>query len=72
MNHRVAMADRFDKEFRKLDCYTQQMIKAWIEETLLTVTTRANTAKASPLIAVANGAITSATIVLSAKLTMVN
>lgn len=31
----VETTDRFDKEFKKLDRYTQRMIKAWIEKNLV-------------------------------------
>jgi len=27
--------ERFNKEFKKLDCYTQKMIKAWITKNLI-------------------------------------
>ncbi|MDO4619036.1 MAG: type II toxin-antitoxin system RelE/ParE family toxin [Lachnospiraceae bacterium] len=35
MRYSVATTDRFDKEFKKLDRYTQRMIKAWIEKNLI-------------------------------------
>lgn len=35
MMYRVETTARFDKEFRKLDKYTQKMIKAWIEKNLI-------------------------------------
>lgn len=35
MSYRVETTARFDKEFKKLDRYTQQMIKAWIEKHLV-------------------------------------
>lgn len=35
MNYNVETTDRFDKEFKKLDKYTQRMIKAWIEKNLI-------------------------------------
>lgn len=38
MKYRVATTDRFDREFRKLDRYTQRMIKAWIEKNLMDCT----------------------------------
>lgn len=34
MTYRVETTERFDKEFRKLDRYTQRMIKAWIQKNL--------------------------------------
>ena len=34
MNYSVETTSRFDKEFKKLDRYTQRMIKAWIEKKL--------------------------------------
>ena len=33
MIYHVETTTRFDREFRKLDKYTQCMIKAWIEKT---------------------------------------
>ncbi len=35
MRYTVETTSRFDKEFRKLDKYTQKMIKAWIEKNLV-------------------------------------
>ena len=35
MSYSVETTARFDKEFKKLDRYTQRMIKAWIEKHLL-------------------------------------
>lgn len=35
MKYAVETTPRFDREFRKLDRYTQQMIKAWIEKHLV-------------------------------------
>ena len=35
MSYRVETTARFDKEFKKLDRYTQKMIKAWIEKNLV-------------------------------------
>ncbi len=35
MKYSVETTDRFDKEFKKLDKYTQRMIKAWIEKHLV-------------------------------------
>lgn len=32
--YKVETTDRFDREFRKLDRYTQRMIKAWIDKHL--------------------------------------
>ncbi|MBQ9632026.1 MAG: type II toxin-antitoxin system RelE/ParE family toxin [Lachnospiraceae bacterium] len=34
MNYKVETTDRFDREFKKLDRYTQKIIKAWIEKNL--------------------------------------
>lgn len=35
MSYRVETTARFDKEFKKLDRYTQKMIKGWIEKNLV-------------------------------------
>lgn len=35
MNYRVETTSRFDKEFKKLDRYTQKMVKAWIQKNLI-------------------------------------
>lgn len=35
MRYRVETTTRFDKEFRKLDKYTQRMLKSWIEKNLI-------------------------------------
>lgn len=35
MNYSVEVTEKFEKEFKKLDKYTQKMIKAWIEKNLL-------------------------------------
>ena len=35
MKYSVETTARFDKEFKKLDRYTQKMIKAWIEKNLV-------------------------------------
>ena len=35
MSYRVETTARFDREFKKLDRYTQRMIKAWIEKNLI-------------------------------------
>lgn len=35
MSYSVETTSRFDKEFKKLDRYTQRMIKAWIEKNLI-------------------------------------
>ena len=32
MKYRVETTPRFEKEFRKLDRYTQRMLKAWIDK----------------------------------------
>ena len=34
MIYRIETTARFDKEFKKLDRYTQRMIKGWIEKNL--------------------------------------
>ncbi len=33
--YRVETSERFDKEFRKLDKYTQKMIRSWINKNLV-------------------------------------
>ena len=38
MSYRVETTARFDKEFKKLDRYTQKMLKAWIEKNLVDCT----------------------------------
>lgn len=35
MTYSVETTARFDREFKKLDRYTQRMIKAWIEKNLI-------------------------------------
>ncbi len=35
MKYKIETTARFDKEFRKLDRYTQKMIKAWIDKHLI-------------------------------------
>lgn len=35
MRYAVETTPRFEKEFKKLDRYTQRMIKAWIEKNLV-------------------------------------
>ena len=35
MSFRVETTKRFDREFKKLDRYTQKMVKAWIEKHLV-------------------------------------
>ena len=35
MSYMVETTARFDKEFKKLDRYTQKMVKAWIEKNLV-------------------------------------
>ena len=35
MSYGVETTERFDREFKKLDRYTQRMIKAWIEKNLV-------------------------------------
>lgn len=34
-NYRVEASDRFKKEFRKLDKYTQKILRAWIDKYLV-------------------------------------
>ena len=34
MTYRVEVTERFEREFKKLDRYTQRMIKAWIGKNL--------------------------------------
>ncbi len=34
MTYRVETTERFDREFKKLDRYTQRMLKAWIDRRL--------------------------------------
>jgi len=38
MRYRVETTARFDKEFKKLDRYTQRMLKAWIDKNLVDCT----------------------------------
>ena len=38
MSYSVETTARFDNEFKKLDRYTQKMIKAWIEKNLVDCT----------------------------------
>lgn len=38
MKYRVEVTPRFEKEFRKLDRYTQRMIKGWIDKNLMDCT----------------------------------
>lgn len=35
MMYSVETTERFDKEFKKLDRYTQKMLKAWIDKNLV-------------------------------------
>lgn len=35
MSYSVETTARFDKEFKKLDRYTQKMVKAWVEKNLV-------------------------------------
>lgn len=35
MKYRVQTTTRFDREFKKLDRYTQRMLKSWIEKNLI-------------------------------------
>lgn len=35
MSYNVETTERFDREFRKLDRYTQRMIKSWIDKNLV-------------------------------------
>ncbi len=34
MRYRIETTERFDREFRKLDRYTQRMIKAWMDRNI--------------------------------------
>ena len=34
MRYRIETTERFDREFRKLDSYTQRMVKAWIDRNI--------------------------------------
>ena len=34
MNYSVRTTERFDRDFKKLDKYTQRMIKSWIDKNL--------------------------------------
>lgn len=34
MNYSIRTTERFDREFKKLDKYTQRMIKSWIDKNL--------------------------------------
>ena len=38
MKYDVELSERFKKEFRKLDMYTQKMIRAWINKNLVDCT----------------------------------
>lgn len=38
MKYRVESTERFDKDFKKLDRYTKQLIKAWIDKNLVDCT----------------------------------
>ncbi|MBQ8135814.1 MAG: type II toxin-antitoxin system RelE/ParE family toxin [Clostridia bacterium] len=38
MSYQVKTTERFDREFKKLDRYTQRMIKAWIDKNLIDCT----------------------------------
>lgn len=35
MSYSVEITSRFEKEFKKLDRYTQRMIKGWIDKNLV-------------------------------------
>lgn len=35
MSYRIETTARFDKEFKKLDRYTQRMLKGWIDKNLV-------------------------------------
>ena len=35
MTYQIRTTARFDKEFKKLDLYTQKIIKAWIQKNLI-------------------------------------
>lgn len=53
----IELTDRFKKEFRKLDKYTQRMIRAWIERIYAAVQTRASTEKGLQRTVAVNGGI---------------
>ena len=53
----IETTSRFDKEFKKLDRYTQRMIKGWIDKNLVGEETHAATEKAWSLTVAANGGI---------------
>ena len=38
MSYRVETTTRFDREFKKLDRYTQRLVKGWIEKNLVDCT----------------------------------
>ena len=38
MKYKVVTSTRFDREFKKLDRYTQRMLKAWIDKNLMDCT----------------------------------
>lgn len=65
--YNVALSERFKKEFRKLDKYTQKMIRGWIDKILLEHQIPAYMEKVWLPIEVGSGGIESVIIVLYAK-----
>ena len=45
MKYRVELSQRFQKEFKKLDKYTQKMLRAWIDKNLVDSENPRNTGK---------------------------
>ena len=65
MSYHVETTARFDKEFKKLDKYTQQIIKSWIGKICKIVKIRELMERDLPLIKVDNGGIESEIIAYS-------
>ena len=65
MSYHVETTARFDKEFKKLDKYTQQMIKSWIGKNLQNCEIRELMERDLPLTKVDNGGIESEIIAYS-------
>ena len=65
MSYHVETTPRFDKEFKKLDKYTQQMIKSWIGKICKIAKILGLMEKGLPLTRVDNGGIESGIIVYS-------
>lgn len=57
MSYTIRTTPRFDKSFKKLDRYTQRIIKGWIEKISLIAKIQELTANLLLPAAVANGAI---------------